>query len=103
MEEPRLSGEVFLDISEGIPQAVTITVTETRTIVYANPAACALFGYATKSEFVGRTWFDIHPFDVALIVVGLHEDRATGPLTAAPRIPCLRKNGSSFLAEVRSL
>jgi PAS domain S-box-containing protein len=100
MEKPRFSSDLFLDIIEGIPQAVTITAAETRTIIYANPAACAMFGYTTKSEFEGRTLVDIHPFDVAVIVSKLLNDRTIGPFTSAPKIACLRKNGTSFLAEV---
>ena len=99
MEKPSLAGDVFLAIVEAIPQGVTITVTATRTIVYANPTACAMFGYA-KSEFEGRSMTDIHPFDVALIVGNMFKDRTTGAFTAAPRIPCLRKDGTSFLADV---
>ncbi|MBN2573604.1 MAG: PAS domain S-box protein [Deltaproteobacteria bacterium] len=99
MEKPFLPGDVSLAVMEAIPQGVTITVTATRTIVYANPAACAMFGYS-KSEFEGRSLLDIHPFDVALIVADMFKDRSTGPFTSAPRIPCLRKDGTSFLADV---
>ena len=99
MEKPSLPGDVFLAVIEAIPQGVTITVTATRTIVYANPAACAMFGYS-KSEFEDRSLLDIHPFDVALVVADMFKDRSTGPFTSAPRVPCVRKDGTSFLADV---
>jgi PAS domain S-box-containing protein len=98
MAKSPLSGDASLAIIEAIPQGVIITATATRTFVYANAAACSMFGYA-KSDLEGRTLADIHPPEAVSAIASILDDHSTGAFPAASRIPCLRQDGKLFYAD----
>jgi PAS domain S-box-containing protein len=71
----------------------------TQTFKYANPALCRMFGY-TEDELRTMGLPDLHPKETVQSVVAEFESLARGDKTLAPDIPCLRKNGSVFHADV---
>jgi PAS domain S-box-containing protein len=98
MVKSPLSGDASLAIMEAIPQGVIITATATRTFVYANPAACSMFGYS-NAKLEGRTLSDIHPPEAVSHIAAILDDRSTGVFPAASRLPCVRKDGTVFYAD----
>jgi PAS domain S-box-containing protein len=98
MAKSPLSGDTSLAIIEAIPQGVIITATATRTFVYANAAACSMFGYS-KSDLEGRTLADIYPPDAVSAIAAVFDDQSTGAFPAGLRLPCLRKDGTLFYAD----
>jgi PAS domain S-box-containing protein len=69
------------------------------TFKYANPALCRMLGY-TEDELRTMGVPDIHPKETVPRVVAEFEALARGDKTLATDIPCLRKNGSVFHADV---
>lgn len=72
-----------------------------RKFLVANPAVCAMFGY-TEDEFRSLCLDSIHPADKLPYVLKLFDEIASGQRSYAERVPCLRKDGQQFEAELRS-
>jgi PAS domain S-box-containing protein len=73
----------------------------TRCFVFANPAVCRMFGYS-EEEFRALRVDDIHPREKLEEVLGNFTAQALGQKETAEALPCLRRDGSVFLADVRS-
>ena len=73
----------------------------TRCFVFANPAVCRMFGYS-EEEFRALRVNDIHPREKLEEVLGNFTAQALGQKETAEALPCLRRDGSVFLADVRS-
>jgi PAS domain S-box-containing protein len=94
----------YRSIFEATSDALVITDLQA-TIVEANPAACAAYGYA-HDEIVGLTGWDlIYPDDhemVSLVLQKLvteHPSESAGARTVPLRTISLRKDGTSFVNE----
>ena len=99
MAKSPLSSDACLAIIEAIPQGVIVAATATRTFVYANPAACSMFGYS-RSDLEGRTLADVHPPEVVSAVAAVFDDHGIGVFPTVHRLPCLRKDGTLFYADM---
>jgi|GEM_PF-6384305 len=86
---------IFRGASEGIVVADPLTAH----IKYANPAACAMFGY-TEDELIKLSVHDIHPRDKVDCILEKFQATATEGKSKAKDIPCLRKNGTIFFADI---
>ena len=95
----RASQERYRVVSEGSPQGILIADSETRQFVYANPWMCRLLGH-TEKELLQLGVADIHPKDSLGRVASEFESQARGEKTLAPELPCLRKDGTVFYADV---
>ncbi|PKN40361.1 MAG: histidine kinase [Deltaproteobacteria bacterium HGW-Deltaproteobacteria-18] len=73
----------------------------TRRFVFANPAVCQMFGYS-EEEFRALRVDDIHPQDKLDEVLGNFRVQALGQKGTVEALPCLRRDGSHFLADIRS-
>ena len=86
---------LFANAAEGIVAADL----ETMQFRYANPAICRMFGY-TEEELVRLGVADIHPKESLDHVLAEFEAQARGKKTLASELPCLRKDGTLFYANV---
>jgi len=86
----------------GAPEGMLVADSQTRQFRYANPAMCMMSGY-TEEELLRLGVADIHPKESLDHVVADFEAQARGekPLSAA--LPCLRKDGTVFYADIRSI
>jgi PAS domain S-box-containing protein len=73
----------------------------TRRFVFANPAVCRMFGYS-EEEFRALKVDDIHPQENLEEVLGNFNAQALGQKDTAEALPCLRRDGSVFAADIRS-
>ncbi len=86
---------LFSDAAEG----VLVANTETKQFIYANPALCRMFGYSDK-EIMGLGVKDIHPKESLDHVLAEFEAQMQGKKKVASDLPCLRKDGTLFYADV---
>jgi diguanylate cyclase (GGDEF)-like protein/PAS domain S-box-containing protein len=98
-EALRESQESYRVISEGSPHGILMADSKTRQFVYANPCMCRLLGY-TEKELLQLGVTDIHPKDSLGHVASEFESQARGEKTLASELPCLRKDGTVFYADV---
>jgi PAS domain S-box-containing protein len=89
----------FEVIYQGMVDGMLIADQETHKFVRANPAACVMFGY-TEAEFLTKGVADIHPAEHLSMVVGHFAAQAEGREVIAENLPCLRKDGTIFYADV---
>ena len=97
----RESQERYRVISEGSPHGILMADRKTRQFVYANPCMCRLLGY-TEKELLQLGVADIHPKDSLGHVASEFESQVRGEKTLASELPCLRKDGTVFYADVTS-
>ena len=72
---------------------------QTKRIKHANQAVSCMFGY-TEDEFSCLSVIDIHPRDSQDQVFADFEDLACGQNLRVEAIPCLRKDGTIFDADI---
>ncbi|MBI5641773.1 MAG: PAS domain S-box protein, partial [Nitrospirae bacterium] len=91
--------QIFFEVSA---DGILIADIETKMFWYANPAACRMFGY-TEEELRAMGVADIHPkADLPRVMVEF-EARSRGATTLVPEIPCLRRDGTVFYADVNTV
>jgi len=90
----------YAAIFEGTAEAILIAEVATQRIRWANPAACALLGY-TKDELLGMSVHDIHPASELPTVLDQFRATADGRVSEATSVPCVRRDGSVLLANIR--
>jgi two-component system cell cycle sensor histidine kinase/response regulator CckA len=81
---------------------ILIADLETRIFKYANPAMCRMLGY-TENELITMSVADIHPKEALPSVIAEFEAQARGEKTLAAGLPCLRKDGTVFSADVNAV
>ena len=88
---------LFSNAAEGI----LVAELQTKQLIHANPALCRMFGF-TEEEILHLRVKDIHPKDSLAGVLSEFETLARGEKTCAIDIPCTRKDGSVFYADIRT-
>jgi len=88
-------------IFESTREGVLIADIETKRFKYANPAICEMFGY-TAEELQKMSVQDVHPKESILHVLSEFEAQARGEKILACGIPCLRKDGTVFYADINT-
>lgn len=86
---------IFLGASEGILVADQLTTQ----FKYANPAICDMLGY-TEDELLALTASDIHPKDKLDYALGEFQAIVRRERSKSYEIPCLRKDGTIFHADI---
>jgi diguanylate cyclase (GGDEF)-like protein/PAS domain S-box-containing protein len=86
----------------GAPVGMLVADLQTRQFRYANPAMCRMFGY-TEEEFLRIGVADIHPKESLDYVLADFEAQARGEKLLSPDLPCQRKDGSIFYANVSAI
>ena len=84
---------------EGSAQGILVADAQTKRFVYANPSICRMLGYSEK-ELLQLGVADIHPKDSLAHVVSEFESQVRGEKNLAPSLPCLRKDGTVFYADI---
>jgi PAS domain S-box-containing protein len=86
-------------IYEAMRDGILIADVETRQLMRANPAVLRMFGYS-EEEMLRLSVSDIHPKDALPEVLKGFTEQALGQRYLAPDLPCLRKDGTVFFADV---
>jgi PAS domain S-box-containing protein len=80
-------------------EGILVAELPTKRFSYANPALCKMFKY-TEEEILKLGVEDIHPKDSLSHVMAEFDVLVRGEKTCALDIPCLRKDGSLFYANI---
>jgi PAS domain S-box-containing protein len=88
---------LFFNAAEGI----IVAKTETMQFLYANPTLCKMFGY-TEEELMRLGVKDIHPKESLAYVLAEFEAQMRGEKTLVSDLPCQRKDGTLFHADIRT-
>lgn len=91
----------YRGLFEGSPLGILLADIETRAFLDANPAVCRMFGY-TKSELLSLKLAHLHPADSLSAVESEFAAQARKEKELAPGLPCLRKDGTLFYADICS-
>lgn len=86
-------------VYDGIADGLMVARIDTGVIVRANSAACAMFGYA-ESELVGKRIVDLHPPATGPEAESEFRAQAARERTGTSGLPCIRKDGSIFTADI---
>ena len=99
LKELRESEVIYKTFYSHAAEGVLVAITETKKFIYANPALCKMFGY-TEKELMSLGVKDIHPKESLDFVLAEFETQMQGKKKVAPDLPCLRKNGTIFYADI---
>ncbi len=86
----------------GAPEGMLVADLQTKQFRHANPAMCRMFGY-TEEEFLRIGVADIHPKESLGYVLAEFEAQARGEKLLSADLPCQRKDGSLFYADVNAI
>ncbi|MFW9993541.1 MAG: PAS domain S-box protein [Candidatus Odinarchaeota archaeon] len=102
-DEARLESENrYRMLFESSPDGILIFDVQTREFKYANPAICRMLGY--REDELGRMGVkDIYPEDVLPFLLSEFEEQARGEKTLTRNVPCLRKDGTMFYADINTV
>ncbi|MFH1732834.1 MAG: PAS domain S-box protein, partial [Planctomycetota bacterium] len=95
------SEERYRALFEGAAEGILVADADARTFKYANPALCSMLGY-TENELTQLGVNDIHPQEAIEHVFAEFEAQVTGRKRLATEIPCLRKDGTVFYADINT-
>ncbi len=95
----RANEERYRAIWGSVKAGILAADMETKRFRYANPAMCRMLGYG-EAELEKMGVHDIHPEDALVHVLSEFEAQARGEKTLAVDIPCLRKDGTVFGADI---
>jgi PAS domain S-box-containing protein len=88
-------------IFEAAREGIVAADIKTKRFKYANPAICEMLGY-TAEEMQKMSINDIHPKEFLPHVISEFEAQARGEKTLACNIPCLRRDGTVFFADINT-
>jgi diguanylate cyclase (GGDEF)-like protein/PAS domain S-box-containing protein len=86
----------------GAPEGMLVADLQTKQFRYANPAICRMFGY-TEEEFLRMGVADIHPKESLDYVLADFDAQARGEKLLSSDLPCQRKDGSLFYANISAI
>ena len=97
----RESEERYRVLFEGSPHGILAIDMETGRFGYANPSICRMLGYSDR-ELRQLSMADIHPKDSLDQVMVEFESLVRDEKNLAAAIPCRRKDGTVFYADIAS-
>jgi PAS domain S-box-containing protein len=101
-EALRESEARYKTLFAGAPDGMLVADLQTKQFRYANPSICKMFGY-TEEEFLQIGVADIHPKESLNHVLAEFETQARGEKVLSPDLPCLRKDGTLFYANISGI
>ena len=100
-EALRQSEVKYRTLFEASADGILITDDQTRMFRYANPAICRMLGYAEEElRMLGVA--DIHPKDALPEIAAALKAQARGEKSFTSELPCRRKDGTTFYADIRA-
>jgi PAS domain S-box-containing protein len=93
------SEERYRALFETAVEGIILADLETKKCMYNNPAACAMFGYSNE-ELIGLSMAILIPKESLEYVMSEFEAQARGEKNLSPELPCLRKDGTVFYANI---
>ena len=99
MHELAESEERYKAFLHNAVEGIAAADIRTGRVKFYNPAICTLFGY-TADEFARLTVSDMHPPEDSAAVLAIFHALARGEKIPATAIPCRRKDGSIFYADI---
>jgi PAS domain S-box-containing protein len=93
------SEERYRVLFEGSTHGIVVADIETKMFVFANPSICRMFGYS-EEELQQLGTADIHPKDFLSQVMSEFEALVRGEKHTFSALPCLRKDGVVFYADI---
>ncbi|MGD0551204.1 MAG: PAS domain S-box protein [Sedimentisphaerales bacterium] len=88
-------------IFESAREGIFVTDIKTKQFKYANPAICKMFGY-TEEELKQMVVPDLHPEEYAAEAISHFDAMAHGERDQSRNVPCLRKGGTIFYADINT-
>jgi two-component system cell cycle sensor histidine kinase/response regulator CckA len=98
-EELHQTESRYKTLFAGAAEGILVATLQTKKFNYANPAMCRMFGY-TEEEILQLGVEAIHPEESLARVLAEFDAQGRGEKTLAVNIPCLRKDGSLFYADI---
>lgn len=95
----RESEERYRVLFQGSIQGILAADIETKQLAFANPSFCRMFGYG-EEELPRLGLEDIHPKDSQDFILCEFESLLRGEKKISPAVPCLRKDGAVFYADI---
>lgn len=89
----------FRALFEYSVDGILVSDTHSRRFSQANRSICKMLGY-TQDELLNLSVDEIHPPDDLLYVHEVFEAQIRGDIQHAENLPCLRKDGSVFYADI---
>jgi PAS domain S-box-containing protein len=86
-------------IFETAREGIIVGILDTRQFIFANQAICKMFGY-TAEELTHLTVNDIHPKEHLQYASDRFKAFMRGEAILTQNMPCLRKNGTVFYADI---
>jgi len=100
-EKIKESEEKYRSLFEASADGILIADIETKKFKFANSAICQMLGY-NQDELLQMAIMDIHPKKDLSFVISEFEAQAKKEKILAEKIPCLRKDGSIFYADINT-
>ena len=97
----RESEEKYSAIFNASADGILIADIETKKFNFANPAICRMLGYS-QAELSQMSVMDIHPKKDLPFVLSEFEAQAKNIKTLSENLPCQKKDGSIFYADVNA-
>ena len=91
----------YSTIINGAAEGILIASIENRKFIYANPRICEMLGYS-ENELLDAEVADIHPGEKLQEILAIFELQSRGKLLTATDVPCLRKDGTIFYADIKT-
>jgi len=98
-EAIRESESRYSAIFQGAAEGILIADVETKKFIYANDSICRMLGYS-EEELTRLGVHDIHPEESLNDVLSEFEIQARGKKPTVSGLPCKRKDGSIFYANI---
>ncbi|SPF41158.1 putative PAS/PAC sensor signal transduction histidine kinase [Syntrophobacter sp. SbD1] len=93
--------ERYRVLFEGSIHGILAVDIETKRFLFANPSICHMLGY-TENELMDLSIEDIHPKDSLNLVLSEFESQLLRKKKLSSTLPCLRKDGTVFFADIAS-
>jgi PAS domain S-box-containing protein len=101
IEAIKQSERNFKALFFGAAEGIIVADVKTKKFILANPAVCKMLGY-TEQEMLKLSILDIHPKASLPAVLKNFEMQVKGLRSLAANLPCLRKDGSIFFADINA-
>ena len=100
-EQMRESEARYRAVFEGAGEGIMVADIETRRFLFCNTLWCSMFGYS-QEDVPNLRVVDLHPVESLSLVAQTFDAQVVGDQELALDVPCLRRDGSQFIASVRA-